>query len=106
MKHLKYALEKFEKKQEQPFRNYPPININGNSVTFRVQDGPLSDVGFNGIQVTDMLEFVKDVYVSMNKDHPCRENSLTITKIEEALHWQKARTEDRVARNVEGFNKD
>jgi len=30
---------------------------------------------------------------------------LTITKIEEALHWQDARTKDRLKRNVEGQNK-
>lgn len=32
----------------------------------------------------------------------CRENSLAITHLEEALHWLKARTEDREAREVEG----
>ena len=32
----------------------------------------------------------------------CRENSLAITKIEEALMWLELRTANRVARNVEG----
>ena len=32
----------------------------------------------------------------------CRENSLAITKLEEALHWLQARTEDREQRGVEG----
>ena len=32
----------------------------------------------------------------------CRENSLAITKLEEALHWLNARTRDREARDVEG----
>ena len=32
----------------------------------------------------------------------CRENSLAITKIEEALHWLQSRTADREARGVEG----
>ena len=32
----------------------------------------------------------------------CRENSLAITKIEEALMWLERRTANRVARNVEG----
>ena len=31
----------------------------------------------------------------------CRENSLAITKLEEALMWLEKRTQDRVARNVE-----
>ena len=34
----------------------------------------------------------------------CRENSLAITRLEEALHWLEARTRDREAREVEGEN--
>ena len=32
----------------------------------------------------------------------CRENSLAITKLEEALHWCQHRTRDREDRQVEG----
>jgi hypothetical protein len=32
----------------------------------------------------------------------CRENSIAITKLEEALMWLEKRTLDRVSRNVEG----
>lgn len=32
----------------------------------------------------------------------CRENSLAITHLEEALHWLNHRTEDRKRRGVEG----
>ena len=32
----------------------------------------------------------------------CRENSLAITKLEEALHWLNARTNRREQQNVEG----
>jgi hypothetical protein len=32
----------------------------------------------------------------------CRENSLAITKLEEALMWLEKRTANRLARNVEG----
>ena len=32
----------------------------------------------------------------------CRHNALAITKLEEALHWLQARTEDREKRLVEG----
>lgn len=34
----------------------------------------------------------------------CRENSLAITHLEEALHWLEARTKARVAQGVEGTN--
>jgi hypothetical protein len=35
----------------------------------------------------------------------CRENSIAITKLEEALLWLGKRTADRKARNVEGTHK-
>jgi hypothetical protein len=41
----------------------------------------------------------------LNKKFSCRENSLAITKLEEALMWLNKRTLDRVARNVEGQNR-
>ena len=81
------------------------ISIDANELSFKIQDGPIKECGVNGIQITDVLEYVKEVYKSLNNAYPCRENSLTITKIEEALHWQEARTKDREKRGVEGLNK-
>lgn len=74
----------------------PPV------VKFTIQSDPVSKVGVNGCQAQDMLEYVKCLFESLNEVFPCRENSLTITKIEEALHWQDARTKDREKRKVEG----
>ena len=78
----------------------------GNKLSFKIQDGPIKEVGVNGIQATDLLFFCKELFKSLNKSFPCRENALTITKIEEAIHWQDARTKDREKRKVEGYNKD
>ena len=74
-------------------------------VSFTVQSDPIGEVGVNGIQAQDMLEYVKCLFQSLNDEFPCRENALTITKLEEAIHWQEHRTKDRVKRNVEGKNK-
>lgn len=74
-------------------------------VKFTIQSDPISEVGVNGCQALDMLKYVKFLFESLNEAFPCRENSLTITKIEEAIHWQDARTKDRLNRKVEGQNK-
>jgi hypothetical protein len=74
-------------------------------VSFTIQSDPIKEVGVNGCQALDMLEYVKCLFQSLNDAFPCRENALTITKIEEAIHWQDARTKDRMKRNVEGENK-
>lgn len=76
--------------------------VEGNKVIFWIQDGPIKEHRVNGLQATDILKFTQHLFESLNAAFPCRENALTITKIEEALHWQTARTADRDKRGVEG----
>ena len=73
-------------------------------VSFTIQSDPIGEVGVNGCQALDMLKYTKCLFQSLNDAFPCRENSLTITKIEEAIHWQEARTRNRTKRGVEGKN--
>jgi len=49
------------------------------------------------------LNFLNETW--MNGKFRCRENSLAITKLEEALMWLERRTDNRVARNVEATHK-
>lgn len=76
-----------------------------NSLSFTLQNGPIGEVGKNGCQVTDVIAVAKHILEELNKKFPCRENSVTITKLEEALMWQDKRTKDRLVRNVEGLSK-
>jgi hypothetical protein len=73
-------------------------------VSFTIQSDPIGEVGVNGCQALDMLKYTKFLFQSLNDAFPCRENALTITKIEEAIHWQEARTRNRTKRGVEGKN--
>jgi len=50
-------------------------------VKFAIQSDPIGEVGVNGCQAVDMLEYVKYLFQSLNEAFPCRENSLTITKV-------------------------
>lgn len=76
-----------------------------NSLAFTLQNGPIKEAGVNGCQVTDVIAVAKHIIEELNKKFPCRENAITITKLEEALMWQAKRTQDREARNVEGLSK-
>ncbi len=107
MRHVQKALLRFANSVEHPFIKLENIEyVKGVApvVSFTIQSDPIGEVGVNGIQATDMLEYVKCLFESLNEAFPCRENALTITKIEEALHWQEARTKNRVKRGVEGKN--
>lgn len=68
----------------------------------KFQDGPMSDVGRNGLQVEEALQQCVDRLKKYQDEVPCRENALAITKTEEAIMWLNKRTEDRKARGVEG----
>jgi hypothetical protein len=67
------------------------------------QNGPIAEVGVNGITHEALLAIVADRLRSFQAGpYACRENALALTKIEEALHWLHHRTRAREARGVEG----
>ena len=76
-----------------------------NSLSFTLQNGPVGTHGINGCQVDTIIEAAKLILEGINKKFPCRENSIAITKLDEALMWLMKRTRDREDRGVEGFNK-
>lgn len=51
-----------------------------------------------------MIAWAKDKIEEFNKAFPCRENSMIITKLDEALLWSIKRKIDREKRSVEGKN--
>lgn len=73
-------------------------------VKFQIQSDPIPMVGVNGVQASDMIEYVKCLFKSLNDAYPCEENKRTIGHLEEAQEWQVKRTKDRESRGVEGQN--
>ena len=82
----------------------PFVEIDGQKITFTIQSDPIKEVGVNGCQLDALIVTAKDMIAYLNAKFPCRENSLAITKLEEALMWLEARTKDREFRGVEGTN--
>ena len=82
------------------------INHRTNTITFRVQKGPIKEVGSNGCQVDTIIATAKVIIEELNKNYPCRENAVVITKLDEALLWLMKRKLDRERRGVEGLNKE
>jgi len=73
-----------------------------NSISFNLQNGPVKEKGVNGCQVDTMIAAAKLILEGLNKNIPCRENAVAITKLDEALMWLEKRKKDREKRNVEG----
>jgi len=57
-----------------------------------------------GVTNVEVIEVLIDRIIFLNSISPCRENSLAITKLEEALMWLNKRTQNRIERGVEGKN--
>ena len=73
------------------------------TIDIRFQNGPIKEAGANGISNESLLAVVIDRLQSFQKGlFACRENAIALTKLEEAQHWLKHRTEARLARGVEG----
>lgn len=87
---------------KQPSENFIEVNDEHNAITFKIQNGPIKEMGKNGCQVTDVIAVAKHILEQLNAKFPCRENAVTITKLDEALMWQAKRTSDREKRGVEG----
>lgn len=85
--------------------NFVYVRNDKNSISFTIQNGPIKENGINGCQVDTLIEAAKIIVEGLNTYFPCRENSLAITKLDEALMWLGARNKDRENRNVEGYNK-
>jgi len=67
------------------------------------QNGGITDVGVNGLTQEVLLAIVIDRLKGFDSgEFRSRENSLALTKCEEALMWLHKRTLDRMDRGVEG----
>ncbi len=80
-----------------------PKGPNTDTMRLTFQNGPIKEVGTNGLTHEVLLAIVVDRLRSFQSGpYACRENALALTKIEEAVHWLHSRTRARVARGVEG----
>lgn len=67
------------------------------------QEGAIKEYGVNGVMNEDLIAMVICRLEHFNQsEFRCRENSMAITKLEEALLWLRKRTVGREKRGVEG----
>lgn len=71
--------------------------------TVHFQEGPIKEAGVNGVCNEDLIAMIITRLEHFNQsEFRCRENSMAITKLEEALLWLRKRTMGREQRGVEG----
>lgn len=71
--------------------------------TVLFQNGPIAEVGVNGVTQEALLAIIVDRLRSFQAGpYACRENEMALARIEEAMHWLHSRTLARMRRGVEG----
>lgn len=84
--------------------NDDPMPLKVGEVHF--QEGPIQEAGINGVMNEDLISMVICRLEHFNQtDFRCKENSMAITKLEEALLWLRKRTMGREQRGIEGTHK-
>lgn len=79
-----------------------PMGIAG----FNFQNGPIQEVGVNGITQEALIAVCIDRLRAFQAGpFSCRENALALTHLQDAMHWLHHRTLDRLRRGVEGYTK-
>lgn len=92
-------------KYEIGYGSGPDDSNEGNPCYIRFQNGPIAEVGVNGLSNEALLAVVEDRLVGFQSgQYACRENAIALTKLQEAMMWLQKRTRDRMARGVEGTN--
>lgn len=93
--------------------NFEKLNHEGQRIQFIHKETDPSGIGAGDDGVTlhtiadgttneEVLAMLVDRMKYLQAKFPCRENAIVITKLEESLMWLNKRTEDRIARKVEG----
>jgi hypothetical protein len=83
-----------------------PINITEkmNTISFRIQNGPIKEVGVNGCQVLTIIKAAIIIIDELNNKFPCEENEQTLLHLDMAIEFQESRTKNRRLRGVEGIS--
>ena len=97
--HHAYLIEGFDNTSNPS----DPDDQDANTALILFQNGPISEVGVNGVTHEALLAVVADRLRCFQKGpFACKANACALTHIEEAQHWLQQRTIERMRRGVEG----
>ncbi len=98
-----YLIEGFDAAARHPAERFLDLAAIGGNHVLLFQNGPIAEVGVNGITHEALLAILIDRMRGFQSGpFACRENALALTKLEEAQQWLSSRTRARMARGVEG----
>jgi len=88
--------------QELDEKKYVYVSQDANCIGFKIQNGPIKEVGVNGCQVDTLIEAARLIIEGLNEKFPCQENRRAINGLCYALDALRLRKINRELRGVEG----
>lgn len=88
--------------KEEDFRKHIIVNHGTNFIGFKIQNGPIKEVGVNGAQIEVLIEAAKLLIERHNELFPCIENVKAVEGLKDALAAIIMRKAKRLERGVEG----
>jgi|LGVE01.1.fsa_nt_gb hypothetical protein len=79
---------------------------NFGELIFKLQRGPVEEVGKNGCQVDHIIATAREIIARFNVENPCCYNDSATNALDEALGHLAIRTAEREERGVEGTSKE
>jgi hypothetical protein len=79
------------------------IDHGRNTITFKIQNGPIKENGINGCQVDTIIAAAAKIIEGLDKRFPCEENKKALAGLGMALAALEDRRLNREKRGVEGF---
>ena len=73
-----------------------------NMISFKIQNGPIKEVGMNGCQVGTLICAAAIMIEKLDEKFPSKWNEHCLDSLNDALRCLAERTQDRVKRGVEG----
>lgn len=86
--------------------HFVSVSQDRNTIAFKLQKGPIKEVGVNGCQVGTLIEAARLIIEGLNKQLPCLENEKVLSNLASAQLWLNWRKINREARGVEGTSKE
>lgn len=89
----------------KPDNEFITIDHDANTITFKIQEGPIKQSGHNGCQIDSLIDVAIHIISHLDLKVPCKENVRAVDCLYKALHYLNSRTGDRIRRGVEGTEK-
>ena len=91
--------------QEQLNKVGVAIHDKGNTIVFKIQNGPIKENGVNGCQVDTLVATAIMIIRGLNEKFPSHYNEMALDNLQAAYNALGFRKLDRERRGVEGENK-